>query len=185
MKNCFMVNTLRHSHTGIQIKSVCIHSDLFASLLTSLNRLLVDIQREKCLCVVKRNSLMCEQVSLEWEILDKQIISYLSSFPPCRAPECGSRPPAWLCLPPSCSCQFVSTDVSSCLPSLSVGLWQQTMLCPYLVSSLPAWADTRYKDFTFNIRLAPSCRTWGKHYSFKVQFTFIELSIMVTFHLIL
>ena len=179
MKNCFMVNTLRHSHTGgSQIKSVCIYSDLFAFLLTSLNRLLVDIQR---------NSLNV-WTSVIWVRNPGQTnhhVSYLSSFPPCRAPECGSRPPAWLCPPPSCSCQLVSTDVSSCLPSLSVGLWQQTMLCPYLVSSLPAWADTRYKDFTFNIRLAPSCRTWGKHYSFKVQFTFIELSIMVTFHLIL
>ena len=154
MKNCFMVNTLRHSHTGgSQIKSVCIYSDLFAFLLTSLNRLLVDIQRNSLI--------MCEQVSSEWEILDKQIILDILPvfFPPLPGPRVWLQASS-LALPPSImqrsvyvhrclylspitECRVLSTDVSSCLPSLSVGLWQQTMRCPYLVSSLPAWAGTR------------------------------------------
>ena len=94
---------------GIQIKAVCIYSDFVCFSINFLKH--ACRHPEKYLCVATRNSLMCEQVSFEWEILDKQIISYLSSFPPCRAPACGSRPRAWPCPPPwrSLSCWPLAT----------------------------------------------------------------------------
>ena len=161
MKNCFMVNTLRR-YTGIQIKSVCIYSDFVCFSINFFKH--ACRHPEKCLCVVKRNFFNV-WTSIIWVRNPGQTnhISYLSSFPPCQAPVCGSRPRAWLCHPPWCGPSPCPHSALRCLPCQSpitervvaVRQW-----FPYLVTA--CMGRTRYKDFTFNIRLAPSCRTWDK-----------------------
>ena len=112
--------------------------------------------------------------------------SYLSSFPPCRAPACGSRPRAWLCRPPCrCPSSCPHSDVSLVSPPSLSGLWRPDN--GVLTWSLPAaWAAQDIKISLLTSALLPAAGhgiRLDKHYSFKVQFTFMELSIMVTFSL--
>ena len=152
---------LETRYTGIRIKAVCIYSDFVCFSINFLKH--ACRHPEKCLCVAKRNSLMCEQVS-EKSWTNK-------SYPTCLlSPLAGpQRVAPGLELGPAPLHDAVSvadhwsqsTDGSGVsLPSLRVVAGRQW--CPYLVNSLPTWAGTRYKDFTFNIRLAPSCRTWDR-----------------------
>lgn len=180
---------LETRYTGIRIKAVCIYSDFVCFSINFLKH--ACRHPEKCLCVATRNSLMCEQVSFEWEILDKQIISYLSSFPPCRAPACGSRPRAWPCPPPWRSLsQLLTTGHSPQMALVSVshhwGLWlADNGVLTWSTHCLHGPAQDIKISLLTSALLPAAGHGIGldKHYSFKVQFTFIEPSIMVTFSL--
>lgn len=184
MRNCFMVNTLRR-YTGIQIKSVCIYSDFVCFSINFFKH--ACRHPEKCLCVVKRN-FSNVWTSIIWVRSPGQTNhkSYLSSFPPCRAPACGSRPRAWLCHPPCRSPRSCPhSDVSLVSPPSLSGLWRPDN--GILTWSLPAaWAAQDIKISLLTSALLPAAGhgiRLDKHYSFKVQFTFMELSNMVTFSL--
>lgn len=146
--------------------------------------MLVDIQRNASVWS-KEISLMCEQVSFEWEILDKQITYPTCLLSPLARPqrvapglELGSAALHDAVLAPV---HTLHSDVSLVsLPSLS-GLWRSDN--GVLTWSLPAWAA---QDIKISLLTSASLPAAGhgirldKHYSFKVQFTFMELSIMVT-----
>ena len=124
-------------YTGIWIKSVCSHSDLFVFLLTPVY---VDSQR-KCLCAPKKFS----TVSFERSLTNISPVF----FPPFPGPRVWLHASS-LARPPSmtqwCS---LSTDVSSCLPCH----WSDEGCChadngPHLVNSAQGLAG--YKTYRFH-----------------------------------